>query len=140
MKYIVTLNGTDYEVEVDELKEAIVTNVAPASAPVVAEPVAPAAAPVSAPRPRPPAPPRRSRRIRKRHPRQISDARHNSERECFRRENSCRRRCAVYFGSYENGKRDRSARGRHSQQDCHGKRQFCCNRRSSRLYRLRGLE
>lgn len=49
MKYIVTLNGTDYEVEVDELKEAIVTNVAPASAPVVAEPVAPAAAPVSAP-------------------------------------------------------------------------------------------
>ncbi len=30
MKYIVTLNGTDYEVEVDELKEAIVTNVAPA--------------------------------------------------------------------------------------------------------------
>lgn len=49
MKYIVTLNGTDYKVEVDELKEAIVTNVAPASAPVVAEPVAPAAAPVSAP-------------------------------------------------------------------------------------------
>ncbi len=49
MKYIVTLNGTDYEVEVDELKEAIVTNVAPASAPVVAEPVAPAAASVSAP-------------------------------------------------------------------------------------------
>lgn len=47
MKYIVTLNGTDYEVEVDELKEAIVTNVAPASAPVVAEPVAPAAAPVA---------------------------------------------------------------------------------------------
>lgn len=49
MKYIVTLNGTDYEVEVDELKEAIVTNVAPASAPVVAAPVAPAATPVSAP-------------------------------------------------------------------------------------------
>lgn len=47
MKYIVTLNGTDYEVEVDELKEAIVTNVAPASAPVVAEPVAPAAPVVS---------------------------------------------------------------------------------------------
>ena len=33
MKYIVTLNGTDYEVEVEESKEAIVTNVAPASAP-----------------------------------------------------------------------------------------------------------
>ena len=50
MKYIVTLNGMDYEVEVDELKEAIVTNVAPTAAPVVAAPVAtaaPAAAPVA---------------------------------------------------------------------------------------------
>lgn len=49
MKYIVTLNGTDYEVEVDELKEAIVTNIAPAAAPVAAVPIASAAAPVSAP-------------------------------------------------------------------------------------------
>lgn len=40
MKYIVTLNGTDYEVEVDELKEAIVTATAPAAAPVAA-PAAP---------------------------------------------------------------------------------------------------
>lgn len=48
MKYIVTLNGTDYEVEVDELKEAIVTATAPAVAPVAA-PVAPVqAAPVAA--------------------------------------------------------------------------------------------
>lgn len=46
MKYIVTLNGMDYEVEVDELKEAIVTNVAPTAAPVVA---APAAAPAASP-------------------------------------------------------------------------------------------
>ena len=28
MKYVVTLNGKDYEVEVDELSEAIVTSVA----------------------------------------------------------------------------------------------------------------
>lgn len=58
MKYIVTLNGMDYEVEVSE-SEAVVTNVAPAAAPVA--PVAPAApvaaapaapvAPVSAPAP-----------------------------------------------------------------------------------------
>lgn len=50
MKYVVTLNGTDYEVDVTELSEAIVTNVAP-SAPVAAAPVAapaPAAAPVAA--------------------------------------------------------------------------------------------
>lgn len=48
MKYIVTLNGMDYEVEVDELKEAIVTNVAPTAAPVVAAPAAaPAASPAS---------------------------------------------------------------------------------------------
>lgn len=46
MKYIVTLNGMDYEVEVDELKEAIVTNVAPTAAPIVA---APAAAPAASP-------------------------------------------------------------------------------------------
>ena len=46
MKYIVTLNGMDYEVEVDQLKEAIVTNVVPTAAPVVA---APAAAPAASP-------------------------------------------------------------------------------------------
>lgn len=46
MKYIVTLNGMDYEVEVDELKEAIVTNVAPTAAPA-ASPAAPAAAPAA---------------------------------------------------------------------------------------------
>lgn len=54
MKYIVTLNGKDYEVEVDELSEAIVTNVAPTAAPaqaapVAAQPSAPAAAPAPAP-------------------------------------------------------------------------------------------
>ena len=51
MKYIVTLNGMNYEVDVDELKEAIVTNVTPAAAPVAAPvaPAAPAAAPATAP-------------------------------------------------------------------------------------------
>ena len=53
MKYVVTLNGTDYEVDDTELSEAIVTNVAPTApvAPVAAAPVAataPAAAPVAA--------------------------------------------------------------------------------------------
>ena len=53
MKYVVTLNGTDYEVDVTKLSEAIVTNVAPTApvAPVAAAPVAapaPAAAPVAA--------------------------------------------------------------------------------------------
>lgn len=48
MKYIVTLNGTDYEVEVDELKEAIVTAVAPA-APVAVAPAAPVQAAPAAP-------------------------------------------------------------------------------------------
>ena len=47
MKYVVTLNGTDYEVDVTELSEAIVTNVAPTAH------VAPAAAPVAAPAPAP---------------------------------------------------------------------------------------
>ena len=55
MKYVVTLNGKDYEVEVDELSEAIVTSVAPTAAsapaaPVAAQPSAPATpapAPVS---------------------------------------------------------------------------------------------
>lgn len=49
MKYIVTLNGMDYEVDVTELDEAIVTNVAQSTpvtapaAPVAAAPAAPAA-------------------------------------------------------------------------------------------------
>ena len=55
MKYVVTLNGKDYEVEVDELSEAIVTSVAPTAASAPAAPVAtqpsapatPAPAPVS---------------------------------------------------------------------------------------------
>ena len=46
MKYIVTLNGMDYEVEVSE-SDAVVTNVAPAAAPVA--PVAPAAPIAAAP-------------------------------------------------------------------------------------------
>ena len=51
MKYIVTLNGKNYEVDVTETNEAIVTNIsdaaiaptvpAPAAAPVQTEPVAP---------------------------------------------------------------------------------------------------
>ena len=52
MKYIVTLNGTDYEVDVTELKEAIVTNAvpsAPAAAAAPAMPSAPAAQPATAP-------------------------------------------------------------------------------------------
>ena len=49
MKYVVTLNGNDYEVEVNELNEAVVTAVVPSAAPVVmAAPVAPVAAPVAA--------------------------------------------------------------------------------------------
>jgi biotin carboxyl carrier protein len=55
MKYVVTLNGKDYEVEVDELSEAIVTSVEPTAASAPAAPVAtqpsapatPAPAPVS---------------------------------------------------------------------------------------------
>lgn len=43
MKYIVTLNGTDYEVDVTELDEAIVTNVAQSAPAVQAAPVAAAA-------------------------------------------------------------------------------------------------
>ncbi len=49
MKYVVTLNGNDYEVEVNELSEAVVTSVVPSvAAPVVvaSAPAAPAAAPV----------------------------------------------------------------------------------------------
>lgn len=49
MKYVVTLNGNDYEVEVNELNEAVVTAVVPSAAPVVvAAPVAPVAAPAPA--------------------------------------------------------------------------------------------
>ena len=40
MKYVVTLNGKDYEVEVDELSEAIVTSVAPTAASAPVAPVA----------------------------------------------------------------------------------------------------
>lgn len=46
MKYVVTLNGNDYEVEVNELNEAVVTSVVPTTA--VAAPVA---APVAVPAP-----------------------------------------------------------------------------------------
>lgn len=54
MKYVVTLNGNDYEVEVNELNEAVVTAVVPSAAPVVlAAPVAPVAAPVAAATPAP---------------------------------------------------------------------------------------
>lgn len=48
MKYVVSLNGKDYEVEVDELSEAIVTNVTPTAAPVAPAPAA-APAPVATP-------------------------------------------------------------------------------------------
>lgn len=48
MKYVVSLNGKDYEVEVDELSEAIVTNVTPTAAPVAPVPAA-APAPAAAP-------------------------------------------------------------------------------------------
>lgn len=52
MKYVVTLNGNDYEVEVNELNEAVVTAVVPSPAPVVvAAPVAQVSAPVAAPAP-----------------------------------------------------------------------------------------
>lgn len=58
MKYVVTLNGKDYEVEVDELSEAIVTSVAPTAAsapaaPVAAQPSAPATPAPATPAPAP---------------------------------------------------------------------------------------
>ncbi len=61
MKYVVTLNGMDYEVEVNELSEAVVTSVVPSAAPVAvvapAAPVAPvAAAPAAEAAPAPAAP------------------------------------------------------------------------------------
>ena len=49
MKYIVTLNGNDYEVEVNELSEAMVTAVVPTVAPVAVAPVAAPAVEVAAP-------------------------------------------------------------------------------------------
>lgn len=49
MKYVVTLNGMDYEVEVNELSEAMVTSVVPTAAPVAVVAAAPVAAPVAAP-------------------------------------------------------------------------------------------
>ena len=50
MKYVVTLNGNDYEVEVNELNEAVVTAVVPSAAPVVVAAPAPVvAAPVATP-------------------------------------------------------------------------------------------
>lgn len=50
MKYVVTLNGKNYEVEVEETDAVItaVTDAAPAPAPVAAAPAAPAAAPAPA--------------------------------------------------------------------------------------------
>ena len=58
MKYVVTLNGNDYEVEVNELNEAVVTAVVPSAAPVVvAAPVAPVAAPAPAVAPEAPVAP-----------------------------------------------------------------------------------
>lgn len=47
MKYVVTLNGKNYEVDVTET-DAVITSVAPATAPVVAAPAAPAQAPAAA--------------------------------------------------------------------------------------------
>lgn len=60
MKYVVTLNGMDYEVEVNELSEAMVTSVVPTAAPVAVVAPAPVAAPVTveaAPAPEPVAAP-----------------------------------------------------------------------------------
>lgn len=61
MKYVVTLNGMDYEVEVNELNEAVVTSVVPtvaaAPAPVAAPAPAAAPAPSAAPAPAPAAAP-----------------------------------------------------------------------------------
>ena len=50
MKYVVTLNGKNYEVEVTE-SEAVITNIteAPVAAPVAPVAVAPVAAPAAAP-------------------------------------------------------------------------------------------
>ena len=54
MKYVVTLNGKNYEVDVNELAEAIVTNISDAAAPAVPTPAsAPVAAPVAPAAPAP---------------------------------------------------------------------------------------
>ena len=52
MKYVVTLNGKNYEVDVTKT-DAVITSVTPAAAPVAAAPVAaaPVAAPAAAPAP-----------------------------------------------------------------------------------------
>lgn len=50
MKYVVTLNGKNYEVDVTEC-DAVITSVAPAAAPVAPVAAAPAVAPVAAPAP-----------------------------------------------------------------------------------------
>lgn len=56
MKYVVTLNGKNYEVEVEETDAVItaVTDAAPAAPVAAAAPAAPAAAPAPAPLPQPP--------------------------------------------------------------------------------------
>ncbi len=56
MKYVVTLNGNDYEVEVNELNEAMVTSVVPTAVPVAVAPVVAAPAPVAESAPAPAAP------------------------------------------------------------------------------------
>ena len=60
MKYVVTLNGNDYEVEVNELNEAVVTSVVPtvavAAAPVAVSAPAPAPVAEASPTPAPAAP------------------------------------------------------------------------------------
>ena len=55
MKYVVTLNGKNYEVDVTET-DAVITSVTPVAAPVAAPAAAPVAAPVAAPAAAPAAP------------------------------------------------------------------------------------
>lgn len=50
MKYVVTLNGKNYEVDVEET-EAVITAITDAAAPVAAPVAAPAAAPAASPAP-----------------------------------------------------------------------------------------
>ena len=56
MKYIVTLNGKNYEVDVNELAEAIVTNISDAVAPAMPAPTSAPAAVPAAPAPATPSP------------------------------------------------------------------------------------
>ena len=56
MKYVVTLNGKNYEVDVTET-DAVITSVAPAAAPVAAPAAAPAQAPAPAAAPAAPSAP-----------------------------------------------------------------------------------